>query len=70
VGMAPDVRGHLFEPFHTTKPGEGTGLGLYITRTIVEAHGGTIEVESTQGVGTTVRVKLPPYEPTLDARVK
>lgn len=68
VGMAPDVRGRLFEPFHTTKPGEGTGLGLYITRTIVEAHGGTVEVESTEGVGTTVRVKLPPYEPTLDAR--
>jgi two-component system NtrC family sensor kinase len=68
VGMAPEVRGHLFEPFHTTKPGEGTGLGLYITRTIVEAHGGSIEVERTEGVGTTVRVKLPPYEPTLDAR--
>ena len=68
VGMAPYVRARLFEPFHTTKPGEGTGLGLYITRTIVEAHGGTIEVESAEGVGTTVRVKVPPYEPTLDTR--
>jgi PAS domain S-box-containing protein len=68
VGMSPEVMSRLFEPFHTTKHGEGTGLGLYITRTIVESHGGTIEVESTEGVGTTMRVKLPPYEPTLDAR--
>ncbi len=68
VGMSPDARARLFEPFRTTKPGEGTGLGLYITRTIVEAHGGVIEVESTEGLETAVRVKLPPYEPTLDAR--
>ncbi len=68
VGITAEVMRRLFEPFHTTKHGEGTGLGLYITRTIVESHGGTIEVESTEGVGTTMRVKLPPYEPTLDAR--
>jgi PAS domain S-box-containing protein len=65
IGMTPEEQHRLFEPFHTTKPNEGTGLGLYITRTIVEAHGGTIEVESLEGVGTTVHVKLPPYEPTL-----
>ena len=68
VGMTPEILQRLFEPFHTTKHGEGTGLGLHITRTIVESHGGAIEVESTEGVGTTVRVKLPPYERTLDAR--
>lgn len=68
VGMRPEVRSRLFEPFHTTKHGEGTGFGLYITRTIVESHGGTIEVESAEGVGATMRVQLPPYEPTLDAR--
>jgi PAS domain S-box-containing protein len=67
-GMSAETRRRLFEPFHTTKPGQGTGLGLYITRSIVEAHGGTIEVESTEGVGTTVYVKLPPYEPTLDRK--
>ena len=66
--MSAETRGRLFEPFHTTKPGQGTGLGLYITRSIVEAHGGTIEVDSTEGVGTTVYVKLPPYEPTLDRK--
>ncbi len=68
VGMTREVLRRLFEPFHTTKQGEGTGLGLHITRTIVESHGGTIEVESTEGVGTTVRVKLPPYQRTLDSR--
>ncbi len=68
AGMSMETRQRLFEPFHTTKPGLGTGLGLYITRSIVESHGGTIEVESTEGVGTTVRVKLPPYEPSLDRK--
>ena len=68
AGMNAETRRRLFESFHTTKPGQGTGLGLYITRSIVEAHGGTIEVDSTEGVGTTVYVKLPPYEPTLDRK--
>lgn len=65
VGIPPDARARLFQAFHTTKAGEGTGLGLYISRSIVEAHGGTIEVDSEPGLGTTVRVMLPPYDPTL-----
>jgi PAS domain S-box-containing protein len=68
AGMSAETRRHLFEPFYTTKPGQGTGLGLYITRSIVVEHGGTIEVESTEGAGTTVYVKLPPYEPSLDRK--
>jgi PAS domain S-box-containing protein len=68
IGMDAETRKRLFEPFHTTKPGEGTGLGLYITKSIVEAHGGTIAVESEHGVGTCVTVKLPPYEPSLDRK--
>lgn len=68
VGMSCEAQRNLFVPFHTTKPGEGTGLGLYITKSIVESHGGTISVESKEGRGTSVFVKLPPYEPSLDRR--
>lgn len=50
----------IFEPFYTTKaPGEGTGLGLSICYAIVQEHGGRIEVDSAEGVGTTFRVILP-----------
>jgi signal transduction histidine kinase len=48
----------LFHPFATTKP-KGVGLGLYTCREVVSANGGTIEVESRQGAGTTFRVVLP-----------
>ena len=50
----------LFEPFYTTKPtGKGTGLGLYISFSIVEAMGGTISVESEVNVGTTFTLSFP-----------
>lgn len=50
-GIAPEAREKLFKPFFTTKPG-GNGLGLPITRKIIEAHGGRIEVQSEVGKGT------------------
>jgi len=67
TGMAPDILDRVFEPFFTTKPpGEGTGLGLSVSYGIVEAHNGTISVESTPGRGTTFRITLPISE-THDA---
>jgi two-component system NtrC family sensor kinase len=51
-GMAKKQLDQIFEPFYTTKE-EGTGLGLYITKQLVERNGGTIKVESKEGSGTT-----------------
>jgi two-component system sensor kinase FixL len=57
-GMSDEVRRNLFRPFFTTKA-RGTGLGLPTAKRLVELHGGSIAVESTMGVGTTVTVLLP-----------
>jgi signal transduction histidine kinase len=48
-GISEELMGKIFDPFFTTKQGTGTGLGLWITQTIVEKHGGTIRVSSRQG---------------------
>jgi len=56
-GMSPEEMERLFEPFYTTRAG-GTGLGLPLTRHIVESHGGTIECFSAKGKGTTFVVSL------------
>jgi signal transduction histidine kinase len=54
----------LFEPFFTTKaPGEGTGLGLNLARKIVLSHGGSIDVASEVGVGSTFTIRLPAIDP-------
>ena len=60
TGMSEEVRSKIFDPFFTTKKaGEGTGLGLSIVYSIIELHKGTIEVESTLGVGTEFIITLP-----------
>jgi len=59
-GMNDDVLAHLFEPFFTTKgPGEGTGLGMAMIYGLVQQHAGTIDVQSTVGLGTKVIIALP-----------
>jgi len=67
-GISPEVRDRIFEPFFTTKgAGKGTGLGLSVVQGIVAEHGGRVDVESTVGRGTRLRVVLPasaaPVEP-------
>jgi signal transduction histidine kinase/ActR/RegA family two-component response regulator len=58
----------IYDPFFTTKPvGSGTGLGLTICKGIIEKLGGSIEVESRAGVGTTFTVRLPPSTPAVAA---
>ena len=61
IGISPEIRDKLFQPFFTTKPtGEGTGLGLSISYDIVtQQHGGTIEVDSMVGEFTEFTVRLP-----------
>lgn len=59
-GIPPDALARIFAPFFTTKnPGEGTGLGLFVTRRIMEEVGGTIAVESTVGEGTSFTLTFP-----------
>jgi two-component system, NtrC family, nitrogen regulation sensor histidine kinase GlnL len=58
IGISPENMARIFEPFFTTKQ-EGTGLGLTVTRRIIEEHSGTVHVESQPGKGTTFIILVP-----------
>jgi signal transduction histidine kinase/ActR/RegA family two-component response regulator len=58
VGMDRETKERVFEPFFSTRPG-GTGLGMPVVNMVVQDHRGTVQVDSTPGRGTTVRVRLP-----------
>ncbi len=60
LGIGPDQIAKIFDPYFTTKQGKsGTGLGLYITKKVVEDHNGSIKVDSTPQVGTCFTIRLP-----------
>jgi signal transduction histidine kinase/ActR/RegA family two-component response regulator len=65
-GISPELQRRVFDPFFSTKPqGMGSGLGLPLCRSIVEGHGGTMQLTSQPGHGTTVSVALPVATPEI-----
>ena len=67
-GIPDELLAQIFEPFFSTKPGKGTGLGLWVSQSIVQNHGGTMRVRSRVGRGTTFMITLPVQGPPSDAR--
>jgi PAS domain S-box-containing protein len=66
VGMRPEIRERIFDLFYSSKGQAGTGLGLFITRQVIQQHGGRIEVESAPGQGTRFRTRLPRVLPRAE----
>jgi signal transduction histidine kinase len=66
-GIHPDHMQRLFEPFFTTKPiGKGTGLGLFISYSLVQKQGGNISASSKQGQGAVFSIRLPIKQSSQD----
>ncbi len=67
-GISKENLNYIFDPFFTTKPvGQGTGLGLYVVYRIITKYDGTIDIDSTVGVGTTVTLKFPAIKTATSA---
>ncbi len=65
-GISEETIARIFEPFFSTKLEKGTGLGLWVSHGIVQAHGGTLKVRSRAGQGTTFTIMLPIAGPQDD----
>ena len=65
-GIAPDAMHDIFSPFYTSKA-KGNGLGLAISKKVVDAHGGSIEAESTPGSGTEFLLTFPKRAPESES---
>ncbi len=63
LGVPPQIRERIFEPFFTSKGNESRGLGLSVSRDIISRHGGKVEVKSRDGAGSTFIIRLPLAEP-------
>lgn len=63
AGIPPEVMGKLFEAFHSTKDSKGTGLGLAVTKKLVDEHQGKVLIDSEVGKGTTFTLKIPVNKP-------
>jgi CheY-like chemotaxis protein len=59
IGMSEETKSRIFDPFYTTRGSEGTGLGMSIADAIISKHGGDIRVESEQGKGSDIIIRLP-----------
>jgi signal transduction histidine kinase len=64
TGLDPNTSGRMFDAFYTTKPG-GMGMGLAITRSIVQSHGGRLWATSNDGPGALLHFTLPKYQPAV-----
>ncbi len=60
-GIKRTDMGHLFEAYFSTKGSDGTGMGLFLSRQVIKAHGGSIDVKSEEGQGTEFIIKLPKF---------
>jgi signal transduction histidine kinase len=62
-GISPEAKDKLFQAFHSTKASKGTGLGLAVTKKIVDEHRGAIDIKTEAGKGTTFAISLPVARP-------